>query len=52
MAEARATQLCFDPDLHPEETLKAFNNFIQTFELRYIAAYPDPPRMSMEAALE
>ena len=52
MAEAKSTQLCFYPDQYPDETLKAFNNFIQTFELRYEAAYPDPPKMSMEAALE
>ena len=44
--------LYFDPDLHNEDTLKAFNEFIQMFELRYNANYPDPPRMSMDSALE
>jgi hypothetical protein len=37
-------QLFFDPDKHPEDTLKAFQEFIQTFELRYHAQYPDPPK--------
>ena len=46
------TQLVFDPDLHPDDTLKQFNQFIKRFELRYNAQYPDPPRVSMEAAIE
>ena len=37
------SQLFFDPDKHPEDTLKAFQEFVQTFELRYNAQYPDPP---------
>ena len=43
--------LHFDPDCHPDDTLKAFNEFIIDFELRYAANYPDPPKVSLEAAL-
>ena len=32
-------QLFFDPDKHPENTLKAFNEFTQAFELRYEAQF-------------
>ena len=46
------TQLVFDPDLHADDTLKQFNQFIKRFELRYNAQYPDPPKFSMEAAIE
>ena len=42
----------FDPDDHPENTLKAFQEFIQRFELHYDAMYPDPPKVSLEAATE
>ena len=42
----------FDPDDHPENTLKAFQEFIQRFELRYYALYPDPPKVSLEAVTE
>ena len=52
MAESRASQLHFDPDLHPDDTLKAFNEFIQDFELRYDATNPDPPKVSLDSALE
>ena len=48
----RKHQLFFDPNDHPENTLKAFEEFIQTFELRYNAQYPDLPRVSMDAAIE
>jgi hypothetical protein len=40
-------QLFFDPDKYPEDTLKVFQEFIQTFELRYHAQYPDPPKVSL-----
>ena len=46
------SQLYFDPNEHPEDTLKAFEEFIQAFELRYNAQYPDPPKVSMDAAIE
>ena len=52
MAEPRYRQLYFDPDEHPEDTLKAFEEFIKVFELRYDAQYPDPPKVSMDAAIE
>ncbi|CAB4023368.1 Hypothetical predicted protein [Paramuricea clavata] len=44
--------LYFDPDLHPDNTLRAFDEFIQSFELRYDAQYPDPPKTSLDAAIE
>ena len=45
-------QLFFDPDKHSEDTLKAFQEFIQTFELRYHAQYPDPQKVSLDSAVE
>ena len=44
-------QLCFAPNLHPDDTLTAFTEFIQTFELRYEATYPDPPKVSLDSAI-
>ena len=41
----------FDPDLHPDDTLKSFVDFVKAFGLRYEAAYPDPPKVSLDAAL-
>ena len=49
--EARL-RLFFDPDDHPENTLKAFEEFIQRFELCYDALYPDPRKVLLEAAFE
>ena len=46
-----AAALYFDPDCHPDDTLKAFNEFVIGFELRYDANYPDPPKVSLEAAI-
>ena len=51
MAES-LNKLFFDPDQHPDETLKAFNEFVQTFELRYDATYPDPHKVSMDSIIE
>lgn len=45
-------QMFFDPDCHAEDTLKAFEEFTQTFQLRYDAQFPDPPKVSMDAAIE
>ena len=45
-------QVFYDPDQHLEDTLKAFEEFTQVFELRYEAQYPDPPRVSLDAAVE
>ena len=47
-----AEQLHFDPDLHPDDTAKAFSEFVQDFELRYNAKYPDPSKVSLEAAIQ
>ena len=44
--------LTFDPEHHPGDTLKAFQEFKTTFEFRYAAEFPDPPRVSMDAAIE
>ena len=46
------TALCFNPDDHPDATLKAFDDFVQMYELRYDAQYPDPPKVSIDAAIE
>ena len=45
-------QLFCNPDQHPEDTLKAFEEFIQLFKLRYDAQFPDPPKVSMDAAID
>ena len=45
-------QLFFDPDKHPEDTLKAFDKFTQAFELRHEAQFPDPHKVSIYAAIE
>ena len=52
MAGVGAKKLFFDPDQHPEETLKAFDEFVQDFKLYYAANYPDPPKVSMDAAIQ
>ena len=51
MTEARSS-LFFDPDAHTEDTLKAFLEFTQRFILRYNAQFPDPPKVSLELAIE
>ena len=48
---ASASTLYFDPDLHPDDTLRAFDEFIQSFTLRYDAQYADPPKVSLDAAI-
>ena len=45
------SDLFFDPTDHPDNTLKAFNDFTRTFQLRYNAQFPDPPKVSLDAAL-
>ena len=42
----------FNPDKHSEDTLTAFEEFTQAFELRYEAQFPDPPKVSMNVAIE
>ena len=44
--------IIFDPHKHPEDTLKAFNEFAEVFELRYNAQFPDPPKVSLDATIE
>ena len=43
--------LQFNPDKHPHATLKAFNDFIEQFEFRYNAQYPEPSRSAIENAI-
>ena len=47
-----SNQVFFDPDEHQEDTLKAFDEFTKIFSLRYDAQYPDPPKVSLESAIE
>ena len=49
---ANISQLFFDPDAHPDDTLKSFMEFTQDYELRYAAMYPDPPKVSLDSALQ
>ena len=51
LEEPRSPTLYFDPDRHPENTLKVFNEFCGSFVMRYNALYPDPPKTSMDAAI-
>ena len=44
--------LYFDPDRHPDDTHKSFVDFVKSFELRYNASYPDPPKSSIDTACE
>ena len=50
--EPRCDQVYFDPDNHLEDTLKAFEEFVEVFELRYDAQFLDPPKVSLDAALQ
>ena len=43
--------LQFDPDKHPHATLKAFNDFVEQYEFRYEAQYPEPPKNILESAI-
>ena len=45
-------KLYFDPDDHPDSTLKAFIEFKAEFVLRYDACYPDPPKVSLDSAIQ
>ena len=47
-----SNSLLFDPDEYPENTLKAYNDYVELFELRYNAQFPDPPKVSLDSALE
>ena len=50
--ENRTTTLYFDPAKHPLDTLKHFDEFTKQFQLRYTVQYPDPPKASLELAVE
>ena len=52
MSSTNASQLYFDPDCHPDDTLKSFVEFSQDYELRYAAMYPDPPKVSLDSAIQ
>ena len=43
--------LCFDPNEHPENRLKPFQEFL-CFQLWYIDLYPGPPKVSLDEAIE
>ena len=43
--------LQFDPDKHPHATLKAFNEFVEQYEFRYEAQYPEPPKHIIDSAI-
>ena len=48
MAECK---LVFNPDDHPSDTLKQFNQFYQSYALRYNAQYINPPKNSINSAI-
>ena len=50
--EEACSCLFFDPNEHPENMLKAFQEFIQCFQLQYDTLYPDTPKVSLESAIE
>ena len=43
--------LQFNLDRFPHATLKAFNEFIEQYEFRYEAQYPEPPKHAIEACI-
>ena len=43
--------LQFDPDRYPHATLKSFNDFIDQFEFRYNAQYPEPSKSAIDNAI-
>ena len=51
MAEVHSSMF-FDPEAHPEDTLKAFLEFTQRFILQYNPKFPDPPKVSLELTKE
>ena len=50
--QPQSHSLFFDPSNHPDDTLKAFTEFTKTFQLRYAAQFPDPPKVSLDSALQ
>ena len=51
MNSKTCSDIYFDPDEHPDATLKAFDEFACQFLLRYAALYPDPPKSSIDVAI-
>ena len=47
-----SNSLLFDPNEYPKNTLKAFNDYVELFELRYNAQFPNPPKILLDSALE
>ena len=41
----------FNPEEHPKDTLKEFKEFCKLFSLRYDAQFPDPPKSSLDVAI-
>ena len=52
MSDSKSSALFFDPDIHPDDTIKAFEEFLIDFNLRYEASYPDPPKVALDAAMK
>ena len=50
--ESHSHNLFFDPQQHPDNTLQFFIQFTQQFQLRYAAQFPDPPKASLDSALQ
>ena len=42
----------FDPNQHPSDMCKAFKNFCTRFNLRYNAQFGEPPRTTMDSAIQ
>ena len=51
LAEALSS-LFFDPETHPEDTLKVFLKFTEMFIFRYNSQFPEPPKVSLELAIQ
>ena len=47
--EPQSSNLLF---FDPESTLKAFNEYVELFELRYNAQFLDQPKMLLDSALK
>ena len=47
-----AETIFFDPDKHPNDTLKSFKIFCLRFELRYDAQFTDPPKTAMDSTIQ
>ena len=44
--------LAFDPDKHPHCVLKAFNSFVEQYEFRYDAQFPEVQKHVLDAGVE